>query len=110
MHLPFSPERHSRRFAPAAIVLALLLVASSLFAQSPKSNEDSAQIAKKLTKLKKIDHIIVVYQENWSFDSLYGYFPGVNGLINAHNAAYPQVDAAGNPLTQYSRLRASILG
>ena len=27
--------------------------------------------------------MIVIYQENWSFDSLYGNFPGANGLANA---------------------------
>ena len=27
--------------------------------------------------------MIVIYQENWSFDSLYGDFPGANGLDNA---------------------------
>jgi phospholipase C len=36
-----------------------------------------------LSPLKsRINHIIVIYQENWSFDSLYGQFPGVNGLQN----------------------------
>lgn len=30
----------------------------------------------------KVQHIIVIYQENWSFDSLYGQFPGANGLQN----------------------------
>src|SRR5215475_10629235 len=41
-----------------------------------------------------INHIIVVYMENWSFDSLYGLFPGANGIDNAANAA-PQVDKTG---------------
>ncbi|MEP7285696.1 MAG: acid phosphatase [Chloroflexota bacterium] len=41
-----------------------------------------------------INHIIVLYLENWSFDSLYGMFPGANGLANAANAA-PQVDKTG---------------
>src|SRR6476661_3330380 len=30
--------------------------------------------------LQKINHVVVIYQENWSFDSLYGRFPGANGL------------------------------
>ena len=33
-------------------------------------------------KLGRIGHIIVIYQENWSFDSLYGQFPGADGLQN----------------------------
>ena len=27
-------------------------------------------------ELGKIQHVIVIYQENWSFDGLYGKFPG----------------------------------
>jgi phospholipase C len=55
--------------------------------------------------LQNIDHIIVIYQENWSFDSLYGFFPGANGIGNATDAAgnllpqYQQVDKSGNPVT-----------
>ena len=31
----------------------------------------------------KIQHVIIIYPENRSFDSLYGSFPGANGLANA---------------------------
>src|SRR6266536_3271864 len=33
--------------------------------------------------LEKIRHVIVIYQENWSFDGLYGKFPGADGIANA---------------------------
>jgi phospholipase C len=46
--------------------------------------------------LKKIDHILVVYLENRSFDNLYGLFPGANGLAKANDAAI-QVDKDGAP-------------
>ena len=46
--------------------------------------------------LKKIDHILVIYLENRSFDSLYGLFPGANGLAQAKDAAV-QVDKDGKP-------------
>src|SRR5262249_20557991 len=55
--------------------------------------------------LQNIDHIIVIYQENWSFDSLYGFFPGANGIRNATDASgnllpqYQQVDKSGNVIT-----------
>ncbi len=42
--------------------------------------------------LAAVDHIIVVYQENWSFDSLYGSFPGANGIANAIGASTNQLD------------------
>jgi phospholipase C len=46
----------------------------------------------------KINHVIVIFQENWSFDGLYGNFPGANGLANA-DAAATQVDKNGVPYT-----------
>jgi phospholipase C len=48
--------------------------------------------------LQKINHLIVIYQENWSFDSLYPSYPGANGNANA-GAALQQVDKSGKPLT-----------
>jgi acid phosphatase len=48
--------------------------------------------------LNKIDHIIVIYAENRSFDSLYGLFPGANGLNNASASTYTQVDHDGSVL------------
>ena len=42
--------------------------------------------------INKIDHFIVVYQENWSFDALYGSFPGANGIANASAASLNQLD------------------
>ena len=46
--------------------------------------------------LQKLNHIVVIYQENWSFDSLYGKYPGANGLDNAADTT-PQVDKNGEP-------------
>jgi phospholipase C len=43
-----------------------------------------------------INHFVVIYQENWSFDSLFGKFPGANGIANA-GAAVNQVDKDGQP-------------
>jgi phospholipase C len=46
-------------------------------------------------KLGRIGHIIVIYQENWSFDSLYGQFPGADGLQNGFDTL-PQKDKSTN--------------
>ena len=46
--------------------------------------------------LDKIHHLVVIYQENWSFDGLYGKFPGANGT-DAAGTAIRQVDKAGHP-------------
>src|SRR5690242_14468420 len=54
--------------------------------------------------LGKLNHIVVIYQENWSFDSLYPTFPGANGIANAGDAIH-QIDKDGKP---YARLPQSV--
>lgn len=46
--------------------------------------------------IDQIAHLIVIYQENWSFDSLFGFFPGANGIANA-GETIKQVDKNGTP-------------
>jgi acid phosphatase len=47
--------------------------------------------------LQKVNHVVVILLENWSFDSLYAEFKGANGLTSAL-AAPPQIDpATGQP-------------
>ena len=48
--------------------------------------------------LEAIQHIVVIYAENRSFDHLYGLFPGANGIANATPEQYTQVDYDGTPL------------
>jgi phospholipase C len=50
--------------------------------------------------LDKIQHIVVIYAENRSFDHLYGLFPGANGLGSLAPAQYTQVDRDGKPLPE----------
>jgi acid phosphatase len=49
-------------------------------------------------KLKRVEHVVVIYGENRSFDNLYGNFPGANGLAKAAAANTTQVDRDGSPL------------
>jgi len=66
----------------------VILAATALIGQHPASAQDS---------LDRVNHIIVIYQENWSFDSLYGKFPGANGFANADPVAIQQVDKDNRP-------------
>ena len=70
----------SSRFVCAALLAASLVLTQNVLA------EDGTN------KLNKIEHIIVVYQENWSFDSLYGLFPGANGLAQSSTVSLTQRD------------------
>ena len=49
------------------------------------------------TAMDRIRHIVVIYEENHSFDNLYGGWEGVAGLSAADAAHTTQVDQAGNP-------------
>src|SRR6516162_2995984 len=52
--------------------------------------------------LEKVQHVIVIYQENWSFDGLYGRFPGADGIANAGERVQ-QVKKDGTPYTTLPR-------
>ena len=62
-----------------------LLAATSALAQ-PAGNDPLAQIG----------HVVVIFEENRSFDNFFGRFPGANGLANAADKAI-QIDADGKP-------------
>src|SRR5205814_4661270 len=49
-------------------------------------------------RLSRINHIVVIYQENHSFDNLYGGWEGVNGLAAAPPERTTQVDQNGNAI------------
>src|SRR6187551_2778061 len=47
--------------------------------------------------LRAVKRIVVIYEENHSFDNLYGGWEGVNGLRRADAAHTTQVDQNGMP-------------
>lgn len=57
------------------------------------------QHAKPQTHLDEIEHVVIIYAENRSFDNLYGLFPGADGLADLKPAQYVQSDTNGHPLT-----------
>ena len=73
--------RLSRR---GAWVLAFLL---AIGVQLPLAAAPSAaRPAGAAGPLDKLNHVIVIYQENWSFDGLYGAFPGLTVARDARGA------------------------
>jgi phospholipase C len=78
-----------RSFTRAAVLAILLCCATT-----------AVQAQDALSQLRaKVNHIVVIYQENWSFDALYGHFPGANGTANASAVSLAQVDKSGVPLS-----------
>src|SRR6476646_11003851 len=83
-------EKMPRHKGPRRAFLAAFAMA--LFAAVIVS---AAGAARGNDQLSKINHIVVIYEENHSFDNLYGGWEGVNGLANADAAHATQVDQTG---------------
>src|SRR4051812_49486293 len=92
------------------VVLALVAGALSMLVfggaaaakKPPKHKAKKHHVVKKkpkpLTpaqKLARVKHVVVIYEENHSFDNLYGGWEGVNGRANATAAQKAQVDQNG---------------
>ena len=72
--------------AVSAVCLAML-AATATAADRPRA-----------ATLNNIQHIVVIYAENRSFDNLYGYFPGAEGLADLKPAQSRQRDRNGQLL------------
>ena len=90
-------DKMKGRFACSSLV-ALTSAAAWLSSIQPVAR---AQIVEPAfgNPLARVRHIIVIYQENWSFDSLYGKFPGANGFAYSF-PMIPQFDLNGNSICQ----------
>ena len=73
---------------------ALVVVAAAFAAVTMTSGAGAGRGS---DQLRKINHVVVIYEENHSFDNLYGSWEGVNGLSNADPAHTTQVDQNGTP-------------
>ena len=79
------------------IITAFVLVGAGGGLAKPKPKKP-----KRLTPaayLAKIRHVVVIYEENHSFDNLYGAWEGVNGRTKATPAHTTQVNQGGTPYT-----------
>src|SRR6187399_2036033 len=80
--------QHLKGWRISGAAIALLAIGCATTPTTTKPTIDSVQ------------HIIVIYAENRSFDNLYGLFPGANGIANATPEQYTQVDRDGKPLAE----------
>jgi len=79
------------------VLCAIAITVAMVSCGTPPAPKPAQENVAAPSDLKKIEHVIVIYQENWSFDGLYGKFPGANGLMNAQSAVQ-QVDKSDVPL------------
>ncbi len=78
-------------------LLSLAVVAAAALAVSAASGAAGGPGKGKDNKLNTVQHIVVIYEENHSFDNLYGGWERVNGGTNAGAAHTIQVNQAGAP-------------
>jgi phospholipase C len=75
----------------------LTLAIGSLTALTAGPALASADVSPQQKAMNDINHLVVIYQENHSFDNLYGTWEGVNGLSAATAAQKLQLNQAGAP-------------
>jgi phospholipase C len=81
----------------ALLALATLTAACSSTSSAPPPGGSAPPDAAVPAGLQKVNHVVVILLENWSFDSLYAEFQGAEGLAGALAAA-PQTDpTTGQP-------------
>jgi phospholipase C len=73
-------------FIPAAIATVTYLVISAY--RVPEASS-----------INRVQHVVVIYMENHSFDNLYGQFEGADGLADAKTENIIQLGADGQPYT-----------
>jgi len=88
-------KNHYKHFNTKQLAAGLgVLLLSSTFVGCKKNDKTTNP-----TGINKVNHVVVIYMENHSFDNLYGEFSGANGIANATAANSIQVDATGTPYT-----------
>ncbi len=78
-HAPGRGARQARRLGLAAIILSALTAGAiipRLQGGSPRANAASG--------IQKIRHVVVIMQENRSFDNYFGTYPGADGIPMKH--------------------------
>src|SRR5882724_2309880 len=79
------------------VLCAVVITMAMVSCGTPVAPKPAQERVVAPSDLKKIEHVIIIYQENWSFDGLYGKFAGANGLMNAQSTVQ-QVDKSDSPL------------
>jgi acid phosphatase len=80
----FVMKRHSLICGLTLVAIGTVPVGVGVAARGPGSD-----------RLSRINHIVVIYQENHSFDNLYGGWEGVNGLGSASSDSKTQLNQNG---------------
>ena len=86
------------KFMAAGLALGCAAIALNAGAQTKKSTSENSRQQLIANLRKHIQHVFVIYQENRSFDSYFGSFPGADNLATAEARAhgFRQWDSIGH--------------
>ena len=84
--------RHKSRNRLTRALAGIIALSASLVAVGLSEGQDDRD-----AKLSRINHFVVIYQENHSFDNLYGQWEGVEGLADVQASQALQVSQSGAP-------------
>jgi phospholipase C len=82
-----------------AVGSIMVMATGPIFTATAASAEQGQHGEGDAGSLAGINHLVVIYDENHSFDNLYGFFPGANGISQASKTSKTQVTLAGAPYT-----------
>ncbi len=103
--------RSLRRVLTFAIGALTVMAAGPVFTAVQAGASNGPGDEGNIGALAGINHLVVIYEENHSFDNLYGSFPGANGISRASDTATTQVDlATGQPYTCLPQTDSHLIG
>ena len=103
--------RSLRRVLTFAIGSLTVMAAGPIFTAVQAGASNGPGDEGNIGALAGINHLVVIYDENHSFDNLYGSFPGANGISNASDTSTTQVDlATGQPFTCLPQTDSHLIG
>ncbi len=103
--------RSLRRVLTFAIGSLTVMAAGPVFTAVQAGASNGPGDEGNIGALAGINHLVVIYDENHSFDNLYGSFPGANGISRASDTATTQVDlATGQPYTCLPQTDSHLIG
>src|SRR3954471_22832561 len=82
------PVRHARRSRAGWAALGAVLLTAALLAAGAAGAPTAPPTAAASDPIQKIKHVVMIMQENRSFDSYFGTYPGADGIPTDRNGNF----------------------
>jgi len=89
---------HRETLPKRILLVAVLALGTGVYSTGVTGAAERS--AKKISGIDQIENIVVIYAENRSFDNLYSFFPGANGLGHLTGKIAAQLDRDGSVMKE----------